>query len=277
MANPGDDPGNAQGDSERRRKGRSPKNPGIALKEALDRAKTLYDAEHGHAASIPTILEHWGFSPKSSGGFSAIAALKQYGLLEDEGGGDHRRARLTPLAMRILLDENDDPSDRERAIREAALTPDIIRELWELYGPQLPSDNNLRTYLRRDRAFTESGARAFLPVFRDTIEFGGLREAAESSAEFDREEPSLSATPAYIDTRPANHRDRDDPPIERADPRPVGGTQVFHIPVAPGRTVALEGDFPLTDAAWRQMMAVIEVMKPALTQLPDTTGAGDAP
>jgi hypothetical protein len=240
------------------RKTRSPAYPGIPLDVAIARARVVYEHERRHAAPIAAILGHWGYGSKSSGGFSTLAALKQYGLLEDEGSGARRKAHLTDLAFAILLDEREDSADRRESIRRAALYPGIHQELWDSFGPDLPSEASLRTHLLMDRDFTESGVKDFLPVFRRTIEFAGLLRdeldteehavpITEDTARVPAAEPGVVAP--FIPERPNTAPDRE-----------------VQIPVTPSSWVKVRGAFPLTEGAWDQMMAILAAMKPGLTR-----------
>src|SRR5205807_366120 len=100
-------------------------------------------------------------------------ALKKFGLLLDQGSGPNRKARLSETALKILLDEESSPA-RADLIREAALTPNIHRELWQEFGGSLPSDATLRKHLLLDKSFTESAVEEFVPQFKGTIAFAQL-------------------------------------------------------------------------------------------------------
>src|SRR4051812_14070001 len=108
---------------------RSPNYPYITLPAALDRAKQLYDVEKRGAAAIPVVAKHWDYSPKSSGLLQSIAALKSYGLLDEEGRGDDRRVRLSDLALRILLDQRPDPRERREMLQRSARMPIIAQRV----------------------------------------------------------------------------------------------------------------------------------------------------
>jgi hypothetical protein len=47
------------------------------------------------------------------------------------------------------------------------------------------------------------------------------------------------------------------------------------LPVAPSEYVFIQGVFPLTEAKWDQMQAVLEAMKPALVLEPERAGSND--
>jgi hypothetical protein len=153
---------------------RSPGYPGISLREAIEKARVLHGKESRSAAPIEAIYDHWGYAPKSGAGNVAISALKKFGLIEDEGSGQKRKARLSDLGLRIVLDERVDSPEREEAIRRAALLPKIHRDIWEHFGGSLPSDANLRHFLRFERGFTENAAAELIKELHDTVAFAQL-------------------------------------------------------------------------------------------------------
>src|SRR5688572_24804114 len=106
----------------REKKHRSPAYPFISLQKAVERAQTFYQIERRHAAPMGAAAKAWGYGEKSSGGLQTVSALKQYGLMLDEGEGDQRKVRLTDRAFRILLDEVKDSPARAAALRAAALS-----------------------------------------------------------------------------------------------------------------------------------------------------------
>jgi len=162
-------------------RGRSPSYPAIDLESAIARARDVWQKERESSAPVNVIMEHWGYAPGSSNGLVTLAALIKFGLLADEGSGDKRKARITELARSILLDDRPASSEREAAIREAALNPTIHKALWEEYKDKLPSDQNLSFILRSERKFTDSAAIAFLKELRSTWAFSKLAEYASMS------------------------------------------------------------------------------------------------
>ena len=241
-----------QAEPRTRKRDRSPSYPGIDLAAALQRAQALYSQEREHAASVETILDHWGYEPKSGGGLVVLAALKKFGLLVDEGTGSRRKARLSDEAVRILLDEREDSTERERLMQEAALKPPIHMELWQKYGASLPSDSNLRHELRFEKGFTGRGVAEFIPQFRSTLTFAQLAEGDKLSA--DGEDKEHQGGKSLM-----------------TPPPPSVDAQAIQLPIATGEWATLQASFPLTAEKWKQMLAVLNAMKPALVG----SGSGD--
>lgn len=243
-------------------RGRSPSYPGAALEAAIQRARGAYDKLRQHPAPIKAFTDLWGFkSPTTGPASQAVAALKKYGLLEYEGSGDARTARLTDLAVSILMKPDPLP-----AIQQAALTPPIYREMWDKYHNDVPPEEALRYEFVVQRGFTENGFRDFLRIYRDTIAFAKLDIAKAAPPSLD-EDASLESDP---------EEELDDSPISggrHVDQKPKVGVTAYPVPVAPGINVIVEGQFPLTPKAWTQFMAVLAAMRPALVDEEPEDGA----
>ncbi len=165
----------------KRRQGRSPAFPFVAMDKALQRAETVRVAEGGrprHFTPLPAVCAAWKMGVKTGPAIQTVAALGHYGLFEFQGSGDRREARLTALALQILLDKQPISSERDQLVSQLALRPAIHAELWQKWEAALPSDATLQTYLVRDRGFSESGARDLIAQYKDTIAFAKLGQPA---------------------------------------------------------------------------------------------------
>lgn len=153
--------------------------PFINLEKALARAQQLFDADrNGRPLPIVVIFELWGYSSKSSGGFQTIGALKYYGLLQDEGSNTDRRARLTDAARRYFLDERD--QERAEMLAGFALNPALFRWLWtrDRWSDGIPADTVARSHLKIERGLNDQSARSILAIFKENIQFAGLKPRA---------------------------------------------------------------------------------------------------
>jgi len=246
-----------------RRKGRSPSYPGIDVGLALDRARQLWEREHHYDTAVPTILEHWGYGAKSGGGFAALAALKTFGLLADEGNGPKRSAKLTPLAQDIITAE--DPQQRQKLVQKAALMPQIHAELWQLYGAKLPSDQTLSLFLIRERGFTPSGASELVSEWKRTMTHAQLTTATDSvPANAEDSNAGTGGPTGRENLTPPATIDRDEkPPV---DHRQQHQPRTIQVPYSPSEWALVQAPFPMTESAWTQMLAVLAAMKPGLVQ-----------
>lgn len=192
-------PPDGQARAKKKFEGRSPSYPGISLSEAIEKARVVYQHESRNAAPVVAIVGHWGYKAGSGPGSVAFAALKKFGLLDDEGTGAGRTAKLTDLGLKIILDDREDSPDRAAAIREAALRPGIHSELWSKYGGELPSPQTLRYHLLTDRKFTQSGADEFIQQFKATIDFARLKESGiMPPAEGERDDDPEDEVPRHV-------------------------------------------------------------------------------
>jgi hypothetical protein len=195
--------------SPNRKRTRSPAYPFINLETAINRAKQFYDKEQRNAANISVATKHWGFVEASSNGWSTVAALISFGLMQDEGTGDKRIVRLTQSALRILLDARQDSPERAELIREAALGPKIHRQLWEKWGTGLPSDAQLRHTLLFDweTPFNENSVDFFISEYKSTVAFAKLAESDKNGTQEVNEEGGIheqspADLPRIVDSLP---------------------------------------------------------------------------
>ncbi len=244
----------------RRPKGRSPAYPAISLETAIQRARQLHDKERGYATPVGTIAAHWGYNSLNGPALGALAALKKYGLLEDEGASEDRKARLSDLADVILVHPSE--ARRKTAIQEAALRPPVHREMWEKYHERLPSDSNLRWELTRDRGFTERGAGEFLRVYRATITFAQLTSSGLITSEGEADELDSESNDDINILDPEESKGRE---LGRSYDL-TSPTRAYPIPLIGGGVVTVSGEFPIGERDWDQFMAVLAAMKPGLVR-----------
>lgn len=177
---------------------RSPSFPFISLKKAIERATLLWEGHRREAARLITVAPTWGYSAKSSGLLQTVAALKQFGLIEDFGSGDERKIQLSDLARRIISDQR--PGAKETALKEAALKPKLFSEYTKWIGDP-PSESHCLSELELDRGFTPEAARTFLRSFFETANFAGLTEEAHESDPQDSL-PSPTETRVVVEKMP---------------------------------------------------------------------------
>jgi len=254
------------------KRSRSPNFPAIDLEDALELAWKLYAAEKlAYAPLLVIVTTHWGFGARSSAWKLRTAALGAFGLLDTQGEGDERQAKISELARRILLDQVPNSPDRAAALRAAALKPLMHQELQTRWPSQLASDATVTTYLTMDRGFTEKGARSFLAQYRSTIAFAGL---------------------AGPDSSPAPESGGEDLLAEQAEPDQVGlaptarkrplqaGVRELPITLPSLNVATLSVPIPMTSGDYDYLKTALETLRAALvaTQdvgaIPGRDGAG---
>lgn len=181
-----------QSTAEKQPRFRSPPYPAVPLAKAIERTGTFYGKALHHSVPISVAASAWEYAGKSSGLFATIAALKQFGLMTDEGSGDKRRIKLTEAGIRLARDQEPSSEKRRAAIRAAAMAPKIHSELWEKYGVAGASgamDVAVKSYLTLDRAddgaaaYSDEAALDLISQYRATMTFAGLLEPTGVSSE----------------------------------------------------------------------------------------------
>lgn len=255
--------GTSSGAGAARKKNRSPSYPALSLDVAIERAKLIWRREGRNAAPVGVIQEHFGYKRGTGSSNLAVAALKKYGLLEDEGSGKDRSAKLTDLAINIIS-----APEPHQWVQEAALKPPIHREIWEQYDGALPSDASLKHELIARRSFTETGATEFISQYRKTVAFADLRPATSGSSDEPDDDvesehmstvdpPTVSALGDQVQRRSSLG------PALRVEQAP--GARSIPILLPGGtRDVQIVGQFPMSELDWQQFMAVLTAMKPGL-------------
>ncbi|HEY0086557.1 MAG TPA: hypothetical protein VGB65_11685, partial [Allosphingosinicella sp.] len=132
-----------------------------------------FKAHRREPTRLSTLAETWGLSPTSSALQQTVGALKQFGLVDDEGAGFDRKVQISELGRRIIADQR--PGVRQSSLKEAARNPVLIAEYLDRWLPTRPSDTHCTSELIFDRGFNLQAARLFLRVFDQTVEFAGFR------------------------------------------------------------------------------------------------------
>lgn len=176
-------------------KDRSPSFPFISLSTALGRVEQFYAEEKRGFAPIRRAALHWKYSPTSSGLTQTVSALKNYGLLVDEGSGEMRRVRLTDLALRIVLDVRPNSEERVEHLRRAALSPVVAAEAHSSWGDSLPGRDTLYHYLVFDRGFSPDSARKTAEIIFENQRLIKDHESSSASGPVETY-PDSSAVPS---------------------------------------------------------------------------------
>jgi hypothetical protein len=152
--------------------GRGPSYPFTGLEESIALARKMYDYTKKAPASMYSVISNaWKYSESSSSGHKVLAALRAFGLVEDVQGGAEKSIRLTPRAIRILLDDNDS-KERQEELRKAALSPNWYSRCWKQWGKDMPP--SMRSSLLINDGFVDTTVDGFLRDYRKTMAFVGL-------------------------------------------------------------------------------------------------------
>jgi hypothetical protein len=156
-------------------KGRSPNYPSIGLGDALEAARTLYTKERRTAVSPEVAVKAWGYQSLSGLARTKLAALKKYGLIENEGHG----IRISDRAL-TLIQYGPETAEYREALSQAAMSPEIFAELALTHAEA--SDDALRAFLVTKKGFSEAGALTFIQSFRDTLSLAGSAGSGYTSS-----------------------------------------------------------------------------------------------
>lgn len=230
---------------------RSPAYPGLTLTDSLQRMKAFYQKENKHAAPISAALNHWGYSEKSGNGKIAVAALKAYGLLDDQGSGNQRLVKLTETALDIIRDEREVSPSRDALLDHCARQPKLIAGLLEEYPEGLPSPATLRHYLLR-KEYNPNSVTSIIKVIEDAYRYinpvivgdsGDSEEVVDVPEAYDA---PLAPAPATV--RPSPSR-----------AAPIAGHEIANIRVAKDCAIRLIADGPYSEKSIRSLVAQLEL------------------
>jgi hypothetical protein len=236
-------------------KRRSPNFPFIGLEESLALAEKIYKAEGtGFAPVHVVVTKHWGYGIKSSAWKVRLAALMAFGLLDSKGEGDTKAIRISERAKAILLDRVPNSPARRTALREAALSPTVYKDIRDKWSSQLGSDATVETYLVMERDFTDVAAKAVLEQYKATIAFAKVNEPANLDAPGDL--PESSEAREHRPHKPKKHVARGANMHDYPVTLPSLNVATFQVPV------------PLSELDFAFLKAALEAYKDALTSAP---------
>src|SRR5580704_304952 len=152
---------------------RSPNYPALGLSDAVGRVDALWRKEQRTPVPPDVAAKAMGFGALSGPSRTAIGALKKYGLVDSEGGN----MRVSSLALRILHPA--DAADGLRAMQEAALRPELFKQLWQSHAQA--SETALASHLINKLGFSTTGAKQVTKAFKDAVELAKLDRAEYSS------------------------------------------------------------------------------------------------
>lgn len=182
---------------EKKKRFRSPAYPALDLSKAVERAASLMKTAHHHSVGIPVVLQAWGMDSDAGPVWRYLAALIQYGLVTSSGTGTARKFQVTEPARRIIQDSDPNSTKRKEALRAAALSPTIHKELWEKFGHATDlSDAVLKTYLTLDRVeageapYSDASSADVIQTYRASLGYAGLSKSDTTTTTANPKTPS---------------------------------------------------------------------------------------
>lgn len=248
---------------------RSPSYPVFDLETAVERASEFYEMEGFNEALVEVAVQSWGLTPGGSAGSRAVAALLNYGIFDDEGSGEERVVFLTELGKTIVLDERENSTERDEALKKAVLQPSIFQKLWEKWGANLPSEANMRYFLIRDLGFNQKHVDKFINIFQSSIEFAGLLEENEGNSKVG---PQVEGGRSINEKKSTRDEHLSSPGKKVQD---SGDENYLNIPIPLicGSRATLNIPTPLSEVDFQHLTklinAYLENMKPAIVREKD--------
>jgi hypothetical protein len=166
----------------------------MSLPEAIQRVTLVYKNQHTHGAPREVVAKSMGYNSLNGASATSISALVKYGLLE--GRGDE--IRVSDRAMRIMHPQSHE--EKSEALREAAASPELFREIAEKFPGRMPAEEVLKNYLIRD-GFAPNAVPSVILAYRETNEFVEREAGAYDSGNSPPSEPVMQPNP-----QPAQHR-----------------------------------------------------------------------
>jgi hypothetical protein len=181
------------------KKERSRAYPVMTLEEALNRIASINESLGLNGQfNRESIAVGMGYSSLNGASARAVAALAHYGLLDREKD----QYSLSQTAKKYLLPIND--SDKEDAMRDAALSPSLFMEIYDAFkGQVIPRQFTNR--LIQEFGIQQKAAADVERIFRNTMETAGF---LKSNGILNAESPeaSTSAPAAKVTAETPEHK-----------------------------------------------------------------------
>lgn len=164
---------------------RSPNYPAQGLREAYQRTRSLWAKERRTAVPSDVAARAMGYNGLSGPSRTALAAMKKYGLIQNDGSN----VKVSERAIELIHSTADD--DSLKIMRELALKPELFSYLYANY--RHASDDAIRSYLIAKLHFSDGGALQAIKAYRDTYSFARLDDP-EYNPQVDSGESTMERT-----------------------------------------------------------------------------------
>lgn len=154
-------------------KTRSPNYPSISLETAVTKLNEAFQQMKRHQVGVEIAVRSMNLSYRSSSGKLALAAMRAFGLFENVGLA---MVKISTLGLDIAADYKRGSAEWLKAVKESAIKPKIHQTLWELYGAELPPEDEIRRYLIRELKFNDNAVGPLIAEYKRTIGFAKLTE-----------------------------------------------------------------------------------------------------
>ncbi len=236
---------------------RSPKYPSIGLSTSIEKAQVIVSAYNRSSVDRDAIAKAMGYAGVNGTSAPVIGALVQFGLLEYAHRGE---VQATELATRILWAESQD--EKDSAVKEAALHPEVFNTLYEKFGAGLPQMQGITNYLLRQMKFSDRAANSAAKSYLETIQFAHL---------------DVDSVVQPSDVVAKEHESRSRSEIENTPTKQVAHSFEFNdwmrLPIDESLTVRIQTNTK-QDLLPEQLEYLIEVLQLKLKRLPPISTFG---
>jgi hypothetical protein len=243
----------------KKKKMKSPNYPGIGLAQAINLVRELWNKERRTPVTEEVAVKDMGYTSLNGATRTYLSALRKYGLIE----GTDQGVRVSELGMRILHSPEGSP-EYQKALQEAALKPELFRELYQTHIEA--SDENLKSFLILNKQFSPAGAKQCISAFRDTVAL-----AKPLGAGYDAGKQGVEAMAGTTHSVALGETSKTFDSMQAAKP----GVRVFSWPL-PNDTIAelrLTGG-PITQEHLEMLRQYLELAKAAVPKASEENRGG---
>lgn len=248
---------------------RSPAYPFFGLGEAIIKARDLWDAQRNGGGHLDSVVHALGYNGRNGASLRAIAALNHFGLTEESGSKDNRRIRLSDLAKDIIHLPDEDEK-KVSSLKKAALMPTIHQVLWERYQSTLPSDAIIKSFLIRDKSYTESATLDVIKNYRESFNIAKLGDLVELNpsdpTDVDEVKPPIpetsAITTAILPQQSHSSIVQAETPLLRTAPISQ------ELPILVDHGLVARIPFPMSEEAFDLLIGTLNLWKKKLVQPP---------
>lgn len=180
---------------------RSPSYPMISLEEAIKRVKLIWEKDGNNKIPQEVAIQHLGYKQKTSYSSRIIAALKKFGLINEE----QNDIILTKNAVDLAICEQTD-QQYIKSLKETALKPAIYEKLYSEYKGKVPSTATLKHKLITGYRVNPKSVDDLIDNFASTINYAGLGENLEEAYTKQEEKTQESHTEKIKTEKPTESR-----------------------------------------------------------------------
>jgi hypothetical protein len=231
---------------------RSPNYPAIGLAAALEHAAKIYEKEKRSEVSSEIAAKHLGYTSMNGRARRVLSALKAYGLFSEQAG----QLRITEQGLHVMVYKEGAP-ERQAALREMAMRPQIFQTLMAKFGEHVPSDENFKAKLITEYGFMEDGAEACVRAFKESLPFAKLAAVGQ--------ETPLAAPASAPTLRNDQGGDSFGPPSapEKVEEPTPGAKWRTVFPVGKNVTVEIVASGPLKAKQYDLLIKHVNLLKEA--------------